>query len=186
MPYHHYNGLEPYLISQVDYHAKTLKHHPLLQHTPLVDLKQTLLLHFFLRQHTYDPDQAKWSTFVDLVLNCVHKQLIRDAGRQKHGAGIPHHSLETLLAVDEQDAYSPWPAHLIQENSACDLACDLSRIKDRLPDDLATLLLRLCSSTLIDIARLTNTPYFTVRQQLKRLRSALIEHGLHIYWHHGK
>ncbi len=186
MPYHRDNGLDPYLVSQVDYHAKTLQHHPLLQHTPLVDLKQTLLLHFFLRQHTYDPDKAKWSTFVDMVLNCVHKRLIRDTGRERRGVGIPHDSLETLLAIDEEGTHSAWPTHLIQESSASDLACDLSRLQDKLPDDLAALLLGLQSSTPIDIARRTNTPYFTVRQQLKRLRSALIEHGLHIYWHCGE
>ncbi len=181
MGYHRYPGLDTYLVKQVQYHAITLQRHPALQHAELADLEQELFLQFLLRQHTYHPNKATWTTFVDMVLNHCHKKLIRDAARKKRGYDAMHYSFEYITLANEKGRHLLLPKNNINDATHCELQCDLEQACNVLPIDLATLLIALHDAALCDIARSTNTPYPKCYGQLMRLRRALKQQGLNKY-----
>ena len=140
MSQNHYDGLPPYLVERVRYHASSMQRHPALRHVEINDLEQELMLWFLSRKHTYDPQKASWRTFVSMVLDYCHVRLIRDAYAQKRGLNVPHVSLSqnSGQSVSEEDLLRSdiQPGNAIH----CELCCDLSRILVKLPADLAALL----------------------------------------------
>lgn len=100
MSKNNYEGIHPYVINQVRYHARSLMRHSAIHGVEVEDLEQELMLDYLSRKQAYDPEKAKWSTFVDRILNHKCASLIEAARAQKRGSGISDFSLDTWLGID--------------------------------------------------------------------------------------
>ena len=88
-----YQGIHPYVINQVRYHARSLMRHSAIEAQEVEDLEQELMLDYLSRKLAFDPKKAKWSTFVDRILNHKCASLIEADRAQKRGSGISDFSL---------------------------------------------------------------------------------------------
>lgn len=77
-----YQGINPYVVNQVRYHAYSLMRHSAIHGVEVEDLEQELMLDYLSRKQAYDPEKAKWSTFVDRILNHKCASLIEAARAQ--------------------------------------------------------------------------------------------------------
>jgi hypothetical protein len=68
MSKNNYEGIHPYVVNQVRYHARSLMRHSAIHGVEVEDLEQELMLDYLSRKQAYDPEKAKWSTFVVGVL----------------------------------------------------------------------------------------------------------------------
>lgn len=166
MSRNHYDGLNPYLVSQVYYHARQLHEHPALHKLTISDLEQELMLGFLLYQHKYNPNLSGWKTFVNLTLMRVKGHLIEQAVAKKRGYTTTHISYDEL---------SEEPIDVMV---TCELHIALTQAANKLPAELAELLRHLYNGTLKDIARQKKTSYFKLHYQMIKLRSFLKKIGL--------
>lgn len=175
-----YDGIESYLVKRVQFHARTLHQYVRLHHVQISELEQELMLFFVERQHTYNPNKASWKTFVNRILDCAHKRLLRETYTQKYGHDVEH------VYFDEDtdsalDCDAPLTSTIAPNSRAhCQLYCDLLTLSKKLPPHLATLLQQLYTMTLQDVAQLTQSPYAKLYYQLQQLRAILKQHGIEI------
>ncbi len=97
MSKNNYEGIHPYVVNQVRYHARSLMRHSAIHGVEVEDIEQELMLDYLSRKQAYDPEKAKWSTFVDRILNHKCASLIEAARAQKRGSGISDFSLDAWL-----------------------------------------------------------------------------------------
>ncbi len=166
MSHNRYPGIDPYLVSQVRYHARQLRHHPALREMAITDLEQELMLGFLLQQDKYNPSLAGWKTFVDLILRRAKGQLIEQAVAKQRGYTIKHVPYGTV------------PEFPTDPMVACELQIELTRVANKLPTVLATLLIDLHTASLKGIARQRNVSYLKLYYRLTKLRTFLTKWGL--------
>ncbi len=82
-----YQGIDPYVVSQVRYHARSLMRRSAIHGVEVEDIEQELMLDYLSRKQAYDPKKEKCSTFVDHILNHKCASLIEAARAQKHSLG---------------------------------------------------------------------------------------------------
>ena len=83
MSKNNYEGIHPYVVNQVRYHARSLMRHSAIHGVEVEDLEQELILEYVSRKQAYETEQAKWSTFVDRILTHKCAILIEAARVQK-------------------------------------------------------------------------------------------------------
>ncbi len=54
-----YQGINPYVVNQVRYHAYSLMRHSAIHGVEVEDLEQELMLDYLSRKQAYDPEKAK-------------------------------------------------------------------------------------------------------------------------------
>ena len=127
MSKNNYKGIDPFIINQVRYHARSLIRHPAIHGMEVEDIEQELMLDVLSRTQAYDPEKASWRTFVDRILNHKIADLIEEAKAQKRGGGIRPLSLDAMLenTEGEEDEF-PDPAG--NPERGMHLAIDLNRV----------------------------------------------------------
>ncbi|GEM_PF-4947680 len=104
-----YEGIHPYVVNQVRYHARSLMRHSAIHDVEIEDLEQELMLDYLSRKQAYDPEKAKWSTFVDRILNHKCASLIEAARAQKRGqASVTFHSMHGLRIMTTRTMPCIW------------------------------------------------------------------------------
>ncbi|MDN2578910.1 sigma factor [Aquibium sp. ELW1220] len=167
-----YDGINPYLLSQVRYRARRLSRHSLMQGMEIEDIEQELMLDILARTQSYDPDRAKWSTFVDRVLSNKCATMISTELAAKRGAGVRAISLDALRAEPDGDLHEPVDEASI-DRTHLDIRIDLGRHIAGLPPCLSRLLRSLCERTMTEIARDNGVPKATLYGHLAVLRGPL-------------
>lgn len=92
-----YQGIDPYVANQVRYHARSLMRHSAIHGVEVEDIEQEMMLDYLSRSQAFDPEKAKWSTFIDRILNHKCASIIEAAKAQKRGSGIREFSLDAWL-----------------------------------------------------------------------------------------
>ena len=62
MSKNNYKGIDPFIINQVRYHARSLIRHPAIHGMEVEDIEQELMLDVLSRTQAYDPEKASWRT----------------------------------------------------------------------------------------------------------------------------
>lgn len=177
-----YQGIDPYVVSQVRYHARSLIQHEAIHGVEIEDIEQELMLDYISRKQAYAPEKAKWSTFIDRILNHKCASLIEAALTQKRGAGISDFSLDAWLEnKDGEDSTLPDPT--TQDLTSRDIHIDLERAAEQLPPHLVLLLVDLQMLSISEISCKTKTPRSTLYGTLSKLRGSLKERGFAEYLH---
>jgi DNA-directed RNA polymerase specialized sigma24 family protein len=167
-----YVGIDPYLLSQVRYRARRLSRHSLMQGMEIEDIEQELMLDILARTPSYDPDRAKWSTFVDRVLSNKCATMISTELAAKRGAGVRAISLDALRAEPDRDLHEPVDEASL-DRTHLEIRIDLGRHIWRLSPSLSGLLRSLCERTMTEIARDSGLPKATLYGHLAVLRGHL-------------
>ena len=178
----HYEGIHPYVVNQVRYHARSLVQHPAIYGVEVEDLEQELMLDYLSRKQAYDPEKAKWSTFVDRILNHKCASLIEAARAQKRGSGIREFSLDAWLEDQNgEDRDLPDPA--TEDPTHRDLQIDLEQLMQQMPRHFVLLPVDLRTLSISEIFRKTSTPRSTLYRRLSELCGSLEERGFKEYLH---
>lgn len=182
MSRNNYNGIDPYVVKQVRYHARSLIRHPNIYGMEIEDIEQEFMLDVFGRSHAYDREKSGWRTFVDRILHHKIADLIEEAKAQKRGGGIPPLSLDAIFESDE-GGHDELPDPVGHSVCGMHLVIDLKRLAQSLPQPLAELMFRLGEHNPSEISRMTGVPRATLYGSIYALRGTLSEHGLHNYLH---
>jgi RNA polymerase sigma-70 factor (ECF subfamily) len=167
-----YDGIDPCLLSQVRYRARSLSRNSLMHGMELEDIEQELMLDFLVRQRSFDPEKASWATFVDRVLNHKCASMLEGALAAKRGATVPRVSLDALLATPDGGMHEPVD-EAASNASGADIRVDLRRRVVGIPARIATLMRDLCEGTMTEIARERHMPKTTLYGDLAILRASL-------------
>lgn len=167
-----YDGVDPYLLSQVRFRARSLSRNSLMHGMELEDIEQELMLDFLVRQRSFDPGKASWATFIDRVLTHKCASMIEGATAAKRGASVPRVSLEALLAGPDGGMHEPID-EAASDAAGADIRVDLSRCVACLPARIATLVRDLRHGTMSEIARERHMPKTTLYGHLAILRASL-------------
>ena len=167
-----YDGIDPYLFSQVRYRARRLSRHSLMKWMEIEDIEQELMLDILARTQSYDPDRAQWSTFVDRVLSNKCATMISTELAAKRGAGVRAISVDALRAEPDGDLHEPVDEASI-DRTHLDIRIDLGRHIACLPPSLTGLLCGLCERTMTEIARESGVPKTTLYGHLAVLKGHL-------------
>ena len=170
-----YTGIHPYVVNQVRYHGRTLIKHPIIHGVDLEDIEQELILDYWIRKHNFDPNKAKWSTFIDRILKHKCASLLEVARAQKRGSGVAPKSLTEHLES------SPDLAHKNQLNP--DLQLDLEKASKKMPSHLILLMVDLQTLSISEISQKTKTPRSTLYGTLSKLRESLMRCGFAEYFY---
>ena len=175
-----YEVIHPYVINQVRYHASSLMRHSAIHRVEVKELEQELMLDSLSRKQAYDPEKAKWSTFVDRILNHKCASLIETARAQKLGSGISNFSLDTWVEdQDSEDNALPDPE--TEDLTSRDLQINLEQVVQQMLPHLVLLLVDLRTLSISDISRKTKTPSSTLYGTLSELRGSMKERGFAEY-----
>lgn len=177
-----YEGIDPYVVNQVRYHARKLIRHPAIHCMEVEDVEQELMLDYLSRIQAYDPEKAGWKTFVDRILNHKCANLIEEAKAKKRGGDVQEVSLEAWLEGRDGDD-DELPDHTCDRTEAIHFAIDLNHAIRALPESLASLLIQLGIYNVSEISRRTGVPRSTLYGSVNELRSALQRRELHRYLH---
>lgn len=181
MSQNRYDGLDPYLISQVRYRARHLSQRSAIDGMAIEDIEQELVLAVLLRQPTFDATKASWPTFVDRLLCYQVRCLIKRARTQKRGSQVAMVSFESWRERYPETADAPLFGVLSEAMAAQDISRDVTRIAAKMPPHLALLLVNLQTQSITEISRLTQTPRTTLYDRLAALRAVLREQGFEQY-----
>jgi DNA-directed RNA polymerase specialized sigma24 family protein len=133
------------------------------------DLEQEFMLAVLERVQAYDSKRAKFSTFIDRVLDHTIKDYCAKLLTHKRR----HWSCAYTFIKDGDAVYDP--------TSNVQLAIDLNRVEDLLPEPLASLFSQLKVHSANEIAHLTKTPKSTLYEAVEKLRAYLRKYKLHHY-----
>ncbi|WP_212111467.1 sigma-70 family RNA polymerase sigma factor [Bartonella queenslandensis] len=182
MSKNNYAGIHPYIVKQVRYHAHRLIRHSAIHGVEVEDLEQELMLDYLSRKQAYNPEKAKWSTFIDRIFNHKCACLIETACAQKRGTGLAEFSLDTWLEDgDGEDNALPDPA--TEDLTSHDLQIDLERAVQQMPPHFVLLLVDLRTLSISEISRKTKTPRSTLYGTLSKLRASLEKGDFAEYLH---
>lgn len=165
-----YDGIDPYVTSQVGFHARQLIRHPAIENVDAEDLEQELILHYLRRRSAFDSTRASWPTFVDRVLTRKCANLVDRACRQKRGADVCVESLDQLLCEDPDDSSDEAVASVV---GTSDLEVDFGRAVDELSTELVLFLVDLLGENLTEVARRQGMHRSTVYARIDHLRQVL-------------
>lgn len=165
-----YDGIDPYVTSQVRFHARQLIRHPAIQNVDAEDLEQELMLHYLCRRSAFDSTRASWPTFIDRVLTRKCASLVDRACRQKRSADVCVESLDQLLCEDPDVASDEAVASV---EGTSDLEVDFGRAVDELSTDLVLFLIDLLGENLAEIARRQGMNRSTAYARIDHLRQVL-------------
>ena len=182
MSKNNYEGIHAFLVNQVRYHARSLMRHSAIHGVEVEDLEQELMLDYLSRKQAYDPEKAKWSTFVDRILNHKCASLIEAARAQKRGSGISDFSLDAWLE-DKDFEPNALPDPATEDLTSRDLQIDLEQAVQQMPPHLVLLLVDLRTLSISEISRKTKTPRSTLYGTLSELRGSLKARGFAEYLH---
>jgi DNA-directed RNA polymerase specialized sigma24 family protein len=167
-----YGGIDPYVISQVRFHARRLIRHPAITAVEVEDLEQELMLHYLRRRSAFDSTRASWTTFIDRVLTRKCASLVDCACRQKRGANVTVESLDQLLSEDP-NADDSSDEDVASVEGASDLEVDFDRALDNLSTELFLFLIDLLGENLSEVARRQGIHRSTVYTRIDHLRQVL-------------
>ena len=92
-----YHGIDPYVVSQVRYHARSMLRHHTMAGMDIEDIEQELMLDYLSRIQSFDPDKACRNTFVDRILRHKCASMIKSAKAEKRNHGFQATSLDAWL-----------------------------------------------------------------------------------------
>ena len=167
-----YDGIDPSLLSQVRYRARSLSRNSLMHGMEPEDIEQELMLDFLVRQRSFDPGKASWSTFVDRVLTHKCASMIEGATAAKRGAAVPRVALDAVLAGPDGGMHEPVD-EVASDAVSADIRVDLCRHAAGLPAWITTLMRDLREGTMTEIARERRIPKTTLYGHLAVLRASL-------------
>jgi RNA polymerase sigma-70 factor (ECF subfamily) len=177
-----YEGIDPYVVNQVRYHARKLIRHPAVHGMEVEDIEQELMLDYLSRIQAYDPEKAGLKTFVDRILNHKCANLIEEAKAKKRGGDVQEVSLDAWLEGRDGDE-DELPDHTYDRTEAIHFAIDLNQAVHALPEPLASLLIQLGIFNVSEISRRTGVPRSTLYGSVNELRAELQRRELHHYLH---
>lgn len=175
-----YEGIHPYVLTRVRYHARSLMRYSTIHGVEVEDLEQELMLDYLSRKQAYDPQKAKWSTFIDRILNHKCASLIEATRAQKRGAGLCDVSLESWLE-DQDGEPAALPDPNTEDLTSRDLHIDLEKAIQQMPPYLVLLLIDLRTLSISEISRKTKIPRSTLYGILSELRESLMAQGFGEY-----
>lgn len=132
-----YNGIDPYVVSQTRYHARSMLRHHAMNGMEIEDIEQELMLDYLSRIQSFDPDKACRRTFIDRILRHKCASMIKAAKAEKRNHGFPDTSLDFWL---EAGAREDVPDHMAlwgsknQPVRQIELAIDVHDAVRALPD----------------------------------------------------
>ena len=155
------------------------------------DIEQDLALDLLERLPKYDASKAAETTFVARVVERKISKLLRHRAQERRYYGRVSCSLDDL--VEDGDGRSIARSGIIGGAQPGDAACgadeatnrrhDVSRVLDRLPEDLRGIAERLRTRTVMETAKDLGVPRTTLYGAVNRIRTVFEEAGLRDYLH---
>lgn len=98
-----YNGIDPYVVSQVRYHSRQMLRHHTMAGMEIEDIEQELMLDYLSRIQAFDPEKSCRNTFVDRILRHKCAAMIKAAKAEKRNNGFQAMSLDSWLEDGERE-----------------------------------------------------------------------------------
>lgn len=182
-----YVGIDSYAVERIRYNAIKLTKSKYFSINDLEDLEQELTIELLIKLPSYDPQRSSRNTFITIILESFVTTLVRRASSKKRGEGNIHfcslYDPAPLSEAEDQDL-------LLIDIIPCeqnffgyyemphDYKIDVKSILKRLPPTLGELCELLQTMTITEISKLTQTPYWIIYNQIKKLRRIFISQGL--------
>lgn len=147
-----YAGLDPVVVGQIRFRARRLKRQPAMRHMEIEDIEQELVLDLYARKHAFNPNLAKWSTFVDRIMANKCVSLLEAEYTKKRGSGIGTVSLDELLEMPNGDQFEPVD-EVASNITPIDMRIDTARAIENLPDRLKHLACSLAHQSMTELSR---------------------------------
>lgn len=182
-----YEGIDPYTVQQVRYHARQMLRHRAMSGMEIEDIEQELMLDYLSRIQSFDPEKACRKTFVDRILRHKCASMIAKATAEKRNRGVGGISLEAFLEdgdrEDIPESQGLWGAHA-QPQKIVEMAIDLAEAIRALPPMAQTYCLLLMQDPSIrTLCRTQNRHPSTIYQSIGRIRQEFAERDLQKYLH---
>ena len=156
-----YPGINKTIVKCVKYHAKILKEKLFYSNDELEDIEQDLILSAIAAEKLYDPQKAKFSTFINSVIERKRKNIFRKKISKKYGGRI------FFTAIDENkivDSSSSQELDILLEQ------IDVNEVVKRLPPRLRGVCESLKLNSIIETAALLGRSQRAIHNDLKLLR----------------
>lgn len=98
-----YDGIDPYVVSQVRYHSRQMLRHHTMAGMEIEDIEQELMLDYLSRIQAFDPEKSCRNTFVDRILRHKCAAMIKAAKAEKRNGGFQATSLDSWLEDGERE-----------------------------------------------------------------------------------
>lgn len=98
-----YDGIDPYVVSQVRYHSRQMLRHHTMAGLEIEDIEQELMLDYLSRIQAFDPEKSCRKTFVDRILRHKCAAMIKAAKAEKRNYGFQATSLDSWLEDGERE-----------------------------------------------------------------------------------
>ena len=98
-----YDGIDPYVVSQVRYHSRQMLRHHTMAGMEIEDIEQELMLDYLSRIQAFDPEKSCRNTFVDRILRHKCAAMIKAAKAEKRNNGFQAMSLDSWLEDGERE-----------------------------------------------------------------------------------
>ena len=98
-----YDGIDPYVVSQVRYHSRQMLRHHTMAGMEVEDIEQELMLDYLSRIQAFDPEKSCRNTFVDRILRHKCAAMIKAAKAEKRNGGFQATSLDSWLEDGERE-----------------------------------------------------------------------------------
>jgi len=145
----------------------------------LEDLEQELALDLFARLPKYNPERARRTTFMAMVVDHKLSALLDERHAQCRDWRMCRESLDECSACEDGASRADALADAsVPTSDDLALEIDLQRALETLPPDLRELWDLLLDSNINRVARQTGIPRTTIYAKRERLRKALREAGL--------
>ena len=186
----HYDDIDPYLVRAIDHKVRHLYDKYQLTCDDLSDLRQELFVHALQYAHTFNPQRAQWTTFIDRLLKSGIANFLRarDAECRRGDRCVPlcvaddrEHSAEYMATLD--GAYTgqcatPDGQAMDSSTEAIDLRLDVEAILAT----LSPLLQRICQllmdgESVVAVARTLGMPRTSLYFYLDQLQRIFVAHG---------
>jgi len=185
-----YYDIDPYIVRAIDHKVRHLydKYH--LTCDDLDDLRQELFVHALQYAHTFNPQRAQWTTFIDRLLKSGIANFLRarDAECRCGEKSVPlceaddrEHSAEYVTALDgvyTGTRLSPDGQTMDTSTEAIDLRLDVAAILAT----LSPLLQQICrllmdGENVTAVARTLGMPRTSLYFYLDQLQRIFVAHG---------
>ena len=189
-----YEGLDEFSEKTVRIKARQLVRIPGYSADDVEDIEQELAIHLIEQLPVFDPEKAKWETFVNNILDSRIKDLLKYHFAESRNALEFERSLNELLLSEDFDGIEfvetinendlPWNKHLskLTDFDTFEFRTDFIEAFKKLPPRLQQLLIHLAKDNVSDISRKSGIPRGTLYEHIKELKKYLSDAGLENYF----
>jgi RNA polymerase sigma factor (sigma-70 family) len=182
-----YDGIDPYVVSQVRYHARQMLRHHTMAGMEIEDIEQELMLDYLSRIQSFDPEKSCRKTFADRILRHKCAAMIKAAKAEKRNGGFHAASLDSYLEDGDHDdipeSMAIWGSHPNHARQV-DLTIDVTDAIRALPEAARFYCAMLMQDLPIrTLCKIHNRHPSTVYETIGRIRRDFDERGLQKYLH---